>query len=187
MKAAAAIFAVLLTAMPMHAQESDADLSLDEQIATPALGSRRHADATSQASRLAATLAREGFSTSTLRDGEVVLATVPCDMLFAANSTTPKREAAYRLRALRDIVSRPERYKIVVAVHADDTGDEAYSDSLTEARANAVDDLLWQVAGHNDDTNVVIYGLGRDEPLVENATRRDRRKNRRVEFYIVPL
>ena len=71
-------------------------------------------------------------------------------------------------------------------MHSDDTGDDAYSDALTEARANAVDDLLWQLADRRD-TNVVIYGLGKDEPVNANDTRNRRRANRRVEFYIVPL
>ena len=52
--------------------------------------------------------------------------------------------------------------------------------------AGAIDDLLWQLAD-NDDTNIVIYGIGKDEPLNDNTTRRERRANRRVEFYIVPL
>ncbi|MBP3589614.1 MAG: OmpA family protein, partial [Muribaculaceae bacterium] len=95
-------------------------------------------------------------------------------------------EALHRIRGLKSIVESASHYKVLVAVHADDTGDDAYSDALTEARANAVDDLLWQLAGR-DDTNVVIYGLGKDEPLNDNTTRTDRRANRRIEFYIVPV
>lgn len=169
------------------AQTADpADLSLEDNINTPAIERKRHAAAAEKAQKLSASLRRKGLRTATLRNGEVVLATMPCDTLFAANATDPKPEALVRLRALTEVVGQPGEYKVLVAVHSDDTGDDAYSDALTEARANAVDDLLWQLADRRD-TNVVIYGLGKDEPVNANDTRNRRRANRRVEFYIVPL
>lgn len=165
----------------------DSELTLEEHINTPAISSRRHPEVVARANHIVAKLRKSGFRTSTLRNGEVVMATLPCDTLFAANSITPKREAVKRLQPLSGIVEQSDRYKMLVAVHADDSGDDAYSDMLTEARANAIDDILWQLAGHDEDTNVVIYGLGADEPIHTNDTRRNRRENRRVEFYIVPL
>lgn len=181
-----ALALLLVTAFCDAWAQDPADLDLDTNINTPVLASRRKADAAEHARRTAASLRSAGMRASTIRGGEVVLATLPCDTLFPANSPEPKREALHRLRALKSIVESTDRYKILVAVHADDTGDDAYSDRLTEARANAVDDLLWQLAGR-DDTNVIIYGLGKDEPLNNNLSRADRRANRRVEFYIVPL
>lgn len=177
--------ALLAAAADVCAQEA-AGPDLETNVNTPALSSRRRAEAVDHARRLASSLRGFGMRTSTLRGGEVVLATLPADTLFAANSSGPKPEALRRIRGLKSIVEDGDRYKILVAVHADDTGDDAYSDALTEARANAVDDLLWQLAGQTD-TNVVIYGQGKDEPLNDNRTRADRRANRRVEFYIVPL
>lgn len=182
-----AIVLLLLCAIPRAAAQTDAaDLDLDTNINTPAIPQKRRAEAADHARRLAASLRTTGMRASTIREGEVVLATLPCDTIFPANSTEPKREALHRMRGLKSIVEDNDRYKVLVAVHADDTGDDAYSDALTEARANAVDDLLWQLAGR-DDTNVVIYGLGKDEPLNDNTTRADRRANRRIEFYIVPI
>lgn len=182
-----AIVLLLLCAIPRAAAQTDAaDLDLDTNINTPAIPQKRHAEAADHARRLAASLRTTGMRASTIRGGEVVLATLPCDTIFPANSTEPKREALHRMRGLKSIVENASHYKVLVAVHADDTGDDAYSDALTEARANAVDDLLWQLAGR-DDTNVVIYGLGKDEPLNDNTTRADRRANRRIEFYIVPI
>lgn len=182
-----AIVLLLLCAIPHAAAQTDAaDLDLDTNINTPAIPQKRHAEAADHARRLAASLRTTGMRASTIRGGEVVLATLPCDTIFPANSTEPKPEALHRIRGLKSIVENASHYKVLVAVHADDTGDDAYSDALTEARANAVDDLLWQLAGR-DDTNVVIYGLGKDEPLNDNTTRADRRANRRIEFYIVPV
>lgn len=178
--------AMTAVASVASAQTADADLSLEDNINTPAIANKRRAAVKEKAQKLSTSLRGKGLRTTTLRDGEVVLATLPCDALFAANATEPKYEAISRLRALADVVGQPEEYKVLVAVHSDDTGDEAYSDALTEARANAVDDLLWQLADRHD-TNVVIYGLGKDEPITDNDTRAARHSNRRVEFYIVPL
>jgi outer membrane protein OmpA-like peptidoglycan-associated protein len=179
--------ALFISAVAAFAQTAEpSELSLEDNINTPVIASKQHKTIADKAGRLASALRSHGMKTSTLRNGEVVLATLPCDTIFAANSTTPKPEAMKRLSALREVVAQPARYKLLVAVHADDTGDDAYSDSLTEERAGAIDDLLWQLAD-NDDTNIVIYGLGKDEPLNDNTTRRERRANRRVEFYIVPL
>lgn len=182
-----ALLFLLLCGIPDAAAQTDAaDLDLDTNINTPAIPQKRHAEAADHARRLAASLRTTGMRASTIREGEVVLATLPCDTIFPANSTEPKREALHRIRGLKSIVENASHYKVLVAVHADDTGDDAYSDAITEARANAVDDLLWQLAGR-DDTNVVIYGLGKDEPLNDNTTRAERRANRRIEFYIVPI
>ncbi len=175
----------LLLCVPATCAAQD-NLSLEEHLQIPAVPQRQHAAVAGRAGQLAERLRHKGMRTATLRDGEVVLATMPCDTLFAANSTVPKREAQKRLLGLQEIVRRPGDYKVLVAVHTDDTGDTDYSDALSEARASAIDELLWQMAD-GVDTNVVIYGMGKDEPLNDNSTRQHRRANRRVEFYIVPL
>lgn len=179
------IMLVACLAFPAPGRAQD-NLSLEEHLQVPEVPQRRHNDVAERAARLAAQLQRRGMRTATLRNGEVVLATVPCDTIFAANSAEPKREGLKRLQGMQDIVRNPGRYKVIVAVHTDNTGDSIYSDELSLARAQAVDEMLWHM-GDGDDTNVVIYGMGKDEPLNDNATRQQRRANRRIEFYIVPL
>ena len=183
MRLAGALLVLIACGLPCAAQDN---LSLDEHMQVPQVPQKRHAEAVERAASVAARLRAKGMSTATLRNGEVVLTTLPCDTLFAANAEVPKREALKRLQGMQEIVRAPERYKVLVAVHTDDTGDTDYSDALSLARAHAIDELLWQM-GDGSDTNVVIYGMGKDEPLHDNDTRRHRRANRRVEFYIVPL
>ncbi|MDE6271071.1 MAG: OmpA family protein [Muribaculaceae bacterium] len=177
--------ALLFAALP-RAVAQDESLDLETNVNTPQLAENRRAEATAHARRLVNSLRGTGMRASTLRGGEVVLASLPCDTLFAANASTPKPEALRRIRGLKSVVEDGRHYKILVAVHADDTGDDEYSDRLTEERATAMDELLWKLAD-TDDTNVVIYGMGKDEPIYDNDTRANRRANRRVEFYIVPL
>lgn len=178
--------ALMLLGAPKAATQQEDEMDLETHLSTPQLTEQRRADAVAHARRMVPSLRSTGMKASTLRGGEVVLASLPCDTLFTANSTTPKPEALRRIRALKSVAQDGDRYKILVAVHADDTGDDLYSDSLTLERANAVDELLWKLAD-TDDTNVVIYGMGKEEPIYDNNTRAHRRANRRVEFYIVPL
>lgn len=70
-------------------------------------------------------------------------------------------------------------------MYSDNTGSEQYSDDLTERRANAIadyfDDLVSDV-----ETNIIPYGMGSDEPRSANTSVKNRRRNRRVEIYVVP-
>ena len=60
---------------------------------------------------------------------------------------------------------------MVVAVHADDTGDTVYCDRLT--------------AG-GEETGIIPYGLGQDDFIGSNHSIEARARNRRVEIYLVP-
>lgn len=170
----------------VHAQSIDPlELSVDENIATPEVPRKAKAYVTTAIDQLRRHFVKGGYTVEVLRDGEVLEITLPCSDLFGAGSVELKPKAADLLQPFRTVVREPSRYKILVAVHTDDTGDEQYTDSISAARANAIDDCLWQLAGEND-TNVIPYGIGKDEPRVSNATRAGRAANRRVEFFIVP-
>ncbi len=80
---------------------------------------------------------------------------------------------------------RSDNYKVVVAVHSDNTGDEMYADRLTSDRANAIDEYYFHASGDKE-TGIIPYGLGSDEPVAPNSGRANREKNRRVEIYFVP-
>lgn len=161
------------------------ELSIDDNIATPAVPSKARTYIRTAMDQLRRMLLRSGMTVESLRDGEVLEVTVSCSSLFAPGATSLKPSAAEVLKPLAPIVREPSKYKLLVAVHSDDTGDEQYSDSITAARANAIDDHLWRQAGERD-TNVIPYGIGRDEPRVPNVSRANREANRRVEIYIVP-
>jgi len=161
------------------------DMSIEENLATPAVPSKARTHIRADIDRLRRRMLGAGYAASAIRDGEVLEISIPAQNLFAANDTVLKPSGAALLREIGEIAREPRRYKIVIAAHSDDTGDEQYSDRLTAARANAIDDWLWQAAGERD-TNTVPYGLGRDEPLRPNDSRTGREANRRVEIYIVP-
>ncbi len=170
------------------AQEQEQDvleLSLDQNLALPEVPKKAKTYVKTAMDQLRRHLVKSGFEAEMLRDGEVIELTVPCADLFGAGALDTKAAAAERLRPLAIVAREPNKYKMLVAVHTDDTGDDVYADSISAARANAIDDLLWQLAGV-DETNVVPYGLGKDEPRVPNTTRINRATNRRVEIFIIP-
>ena len=105
--------------------------------------------------------------------------TIPCDELFAPNDTVLHPE---KLKGLLPYLHQPQLYKMLVAVHSDNTGSRNMPMPLTESRVSAIADYLIQASGGNDDILLVPYAQGMDEPLTSNDRRENRRKNRRGKY-----
>ncbi len=74
--------------------------------------------------------------------------------------------------------------KMEIGGHTDTDGDDASNQALSEARANAVRDMLMK-AGVNG-VNISAKGYGEAKPLAANDTDENKAKNRRIEFRLVP-
>lgn len=161
------------------------ELDLEKNINTPAVPQKQQQTVKEHISRLKSALEQSGFRPSRVRQGEALMITIPCDRMFRANMTTLSPQGMQLLRKLVLPSDAAGKYKILIAVHTDNTGEVAYADSITAARANAIDDYL-SASGKLTDITIVPYGLGRDEPLVGNDSVKKRAQNRRVEIYIIP-
>ena len=157
------------------APDSNDDLTLAQNIATPSAPSNASNALIRHAQGLGNYFIRKGYKVRYPRKGEVAEIIIPSDLLFLPNTA-----------------ERPQLYKLLVVAHTDNTGSPAYSDALTEDRAMAVFDFLVHLAP-DIANNITPYGLGFDEPFDTGATVADsnasiagRRANRRVEIYIVP-
>jgi len=73
--------------------------------------------------------------------------------------------------------------KAMVAGHTDSTGDAAYNQSLSAARAKAVVDYL--VSKGVSAGNLSSNGYGEESPVADNSDRAGRMKNRRVELHLM--
>lgn len=165
----------------------DQELTLDQQIAVPAVPTKHHQAVVARMSAVASELTRAGFQARPLRNGQVVLVTIPCAELFEPNGNTLRPSAEKRLATFRKYLEGPiPLYKMVIAVHSDDTGDQEYRDTLTAVRAEAIEELICGITGTTAQEACATYGLGDDEPLGSNATKAGRDRNRRTEIYIVP-
>ena len=100
-----------------------------------------------------------------MRSGEVIVATINTNLLFAPNDTVLRSTAQEILSPYRSLLSRG-MYKFILTCHTDDTGSVPYTDRLSEARVNAVD--AWLSRNIPADVVLVPYALGASEPLYPN-------------------
>ncbi|WP_302988402.1 OmpA family protein [uncultured Muribaculum sp.] len=161
------------------------DYSLDENLLVPAVPQKLHDAVTRHMNSTAKKLAQRKLEKiETLRNGEVIVATIGTDGLFAPNDTIPRKEADELLRPYYNLLNLPGYYKIVMALHTDNTGSEQYTDYLSEARINEIYNLM---ASHTDNEGQLIpYALGASDPLLPNDSQNNRATNRRLEIFIVP-
>jgi outer membrane protein OmpA-like peptidoglycan-associated protein len=104
------------------------------------------------------------------------------DVLFDFNKYTLKPEARERLARISGIVLAYPDLKLQVEGYTDSIGSDEYNQTLSEKRAEAVRDYL--VSSGVSMNNVAAQGLGKTDPVADNATAAGRKLNRRVEMIV---
>lgn len=185
-----AVSAIALSSSVVNASQKEGDFdpftaSIEENIRTPEVGKKNKIAVVAAMEKLEHALKETGLAVTRVRDGEVALVTIPCDRLFVPNSPNLRPDADKLLLPLLPYIKRADNFKVVVAVHSDDTGDTQYTDQLTADRASAIDGFY---SGHTSaaETGIIPYGIGTDEPVAPNSGIRNRAANRRVEVYFIP-
>ncbi len=169
---------------PSQAKKVDIyDLSLDENLAVPEVKSKQKDAVQDYQYKQAVELIKQNYEVELMRDNEIIIVTIPAENLFAANDTALTMQGRDALKPMLRFLKNPGFYKMLLVMHSDDTGSKAYTVKLTRARVNAVFD--WIDANGSVDY-VVPYALGGSDPLNANDSMEKRRKNRRLEIYIVP-
>lgn len=125
-----------------------------------------------------------GCTVEVLRNKEVLLLTIPASFLFDPNSSQLKVGASDYLAPIRRYLKEPDMYRVLLAMHTDNTGSDLYRDELTEERVNSV--FEWFEDSGSDTRYLFSYAFGDDRPLVPNNSMDNRAKNRRLEIYLVP-
>lgn len=118
------------------------------------------------------------------RKKEVLLITIPAETLFAPNSTELSPEASKLLTPIKRYMKDPDMFRVLLVMHTDNTGSEAYREKITEERVDAVTD--WFDESGADTSYTFSYAFGDDNPLVPNTSMENRAKNRRLEIYLMP-
>lgn len=166
------------------------DLSFVEMLNSPELGS--------QAEKISKFQMKEGQSVllknnkyknkevnvEMTRNKEVLLVTIPADLLFGPNEIVLADGAGAYLEPIKRYLKQPDMYRVLLAMHTDNTGSPQYRDQLTEERVDAIFDYFEN--GNVDTRYLFSYALSDDLPLVENDSFEKRKKNRRLEIYLVP-
>ena len=104
-------------------------------------------------------------------------------VFFDENATTIKSGSVSQLDVLiKELRQSQTPLRVSILGHADDSGDIAYNDKLSAARAREVA-AIFTAHGISED-QLDIYSFGSHRPLLSNATPKGRELNRRVEVFI---
>ena len=77
-----------------------------------------------------------GITVATARDGEVIVISIPAELLFEPNSPDLSDEASRILRQYTSLMRVPDFYRMVLAMHHDNSGSRQYAESLTQKRGS---------------------------------------------------
>ena len=109
--------------------------------------------------------------------------TFAADAFFDFDKSTLKPEGRAKLD---EVVSKLDgvNLEVIIAVgHTDSLGSDAYNQSLSLRRSEAVKDYL--TGKGIDKSRVYTEGKGEKQPVADNKTEQGREKNRRVEIEVV--
>ena len=160
------------------------DLSLDENLLLPEINNDKQADKIQDFQLdMAVAFKKSNYDVEIMRDDEVIVVTIPASQLFDANDMVLNQVGQELLKPFLRMIKNPGFYKMLLVMHSDNTGSEMYTLNLTRQRVNAVFD--WFEENGSVDY-VVPYALGDTDPLVDNNSVENRKRNRRLEIYLVP-
>ena len=125
-------------------------------------------------------------STSTHAGGKDITVTLASDVTFASDSAdlAPGAEAQLNTVATQ-LNQHPDGGTLTIVGHTDDVQDDAYNQTLSEKRANAVKTRLEQLT-KLDKWKTSVSGKGESEPKIKDTTDQARAANRRVEITLTP-
>ena len=128
-------------------------------------------------------------------DSATGISKLQSDILFDTGQTQLKPGAEKMLRALAAVLKSPEArgLKVLVAGHTDDRriatrpAREKFPNNfhLSTARAHAVADTMCREGFPEE--RLGVAGFGSHQPIAPNVTPQDRRKNRRVEIFVMAV
>lgn len=129
-----------------------------------------------------------GCNVETMRNGEVIIITIPSSLLFMPNDTTLRSDASEWLSPLKRYMKtdRPDMYRVLLNMHTDNTGSDEYTDQLSLQRVESV--FGWFADNGSDTRYIFPSASGCTDPLpgVSNNTMENRARNRRLEVYLIP-
>ena len=125
-------------------------------------------------------------STSTHAGGKDITVTLASDVTFASDSAELASGAEAQLQTVAGQLGQyPDGGTLTIVGHTDDVQDDAYNQTLSEKRANAVKTRLEQLT-KLDKWKTSVSGKGESEPKIKDTTDQARAANRRVEITLTP-
>jgi outer membrane protein OmpA-like peptidoglycan-associated protein len=103
---------------------------------------------------------------------------------FHPDSDEPLPEEEKRINQIADIIRKYKERGVLIIGHAASTGDKEGEQELSVQRAKKIIDKFNQLQAINPEKSS-YSGMGSDEPVADNNTETGRKKNRRVEIFIL--
>ena len=128
--------------------------------------------------------AQMGSNAQIVNTGNELIVTLPQDILFQTDSAQLTGSLTNDLRVLASSLNSYPNTTVNVIGHTDDVGAEAYNQSLSQRRAQAVTSVL--INSGVAPGRIRTIGRGESQPIASNATATGRQQNRRVEIIITP-
>ncbi|WP_208560376.1 OmpA family protein [Marinilactibacillus kalidii] len=131
---------------------------------------------------------KENLETSLSRIDEIEYSTLilSSDVLFDFDSSDLSEEADTELQAAIDELESVEGGKLEIVGHTDRENTEAYNQTLSEKRANAVKERLASLTDLSKYDEVTTEGKSFNEPIADNESEEGRAQNRRVALQFTP-
>ena len=125
-------------------------------------------------------------STSTQAGSKDITVTLASDVTFASDSADLAPGAQAQLQTVATQLNQhPDGGTLTIVGHTDDIQDDAYNQTLSEKRANAVKTRLEQLTSL-DKWKTSVSGKGESQPKIKDTTDQARAANRRVEITLTP-
>ncbi|OLO67310.1 flagellar motor protein MotB [Actinomyces oris] len=125
-------------------------------------------------------------SASTHTGSKDITVTLASDVTFASDSADLASGAETQLNTVAgQLAQYPDGGTLSIVGHTDDVQDDAYNQTLSEKRANAVKTRLAQLTSL-DKWQTSVSGKGESEPKINDTSDEARAANRRVEITLTP-
>jgi outer membrane protein OmpA-like peptidoglycan-associated protein len=126
-----------------------------------------------------------GTGVNVIRDGNNLVLDMPSDITFPVNSYSVQPQFNQTLAKVAGTLREYEKTYVDVLGHTDSTGTDAYNQTLSVNRAQAVASVL--SANGVQSARLATQGYGESQPKASNTTEEGRSINRRVEIRLVPV
>ena len=125
-----------------------------------------------------------GTGVDVIRDGDDLLLRMPSGITFAYDRADVQPQFQPTLNDVASVLAQYPKTYIDVFGHTDSDGADAYNQTLSERRAQAVSSYL--VSRGVQSARMGTRGFGETQPIASNATEEGKAANRRVEIKISP-
>lgn len=150
--------------------------------AEQAQAARQQAELAAEQARREASMLQEQLRELEARQTDRGLVLTLGDVLFDTGQATLKPGAMGSIQRLAEFLAQNPARSVTIEGHTDSRGEDAFNQTLSENRANAVRSEL--LSRNVDGSRVVALGRGESVPVATNDTAAGRQQNRRVEIII---